>query len=368
MEIGNASLRPDALLLPFLQASQEREAQRCLERLVKEHAEPIIQGIVGRKWCVSFRRQGPRQSPEEVEAEDVCSEALTLVLTRLHAIKSTSTEEPISDFRGYVAVTTYRACDQRLRHKYPQRWSLKNRLRYLLTHQAGFALWQSGDDWLCGFAAWRDANRTRQESSRLQQLRESPRAFAQAALPPREDAARMNPAQVLASIFNRLGSPVEMDELVSAMAQIWGIHEIAIAQPTATDAQGREAASPYERVADTRASVADEAAERAYLHQIWSEIRLLPPRQCAALLLNLRDVQGRGIIALLPLRGVATLRQIAETIDMSAESFAALWHDLPLEDALIAEQLGITRQQVINLRKVARERLARRLRGYQEEK
>jgi len=36
---------------------------------------------------------------------------------------------------------------------------------------------------------------------------------------------------------------------------------------------------------------------------------------------------------------------------------------LPLEDAAIAERLGLTRQQVINLRKSARARLARRMRG-----
>jgi len=34
---------------------------------------------------------------------------------------------------------------------------------------------------------------------------------------------------------------------------------------------------------------------------------------------------------------------------------------LPLEDSAIAQLFGITRQQVINLRKTARERLARRM-------
>jgi hypothetical protein len=40
---------------------------------------------------------------------------------------------------------------------------------------------------------------------------------------------------------------------------------------------------------------------------------------------------------------------------------AAVWNELPLEDAVIAERLGATRQQVINLRKCARARLSRRL-------
>jgi predicted DNA-binding protein (UPF0251 family) len=48
-------------------------------------------------------------------------------------------------------------------------------------------------------------------------------------------------------------------------------------------------------------------------------------------------------------------------MELSTEELAALWNDLPLEDLRIAEMLGISRQQVINLRKSARHRLARRV-------
>ncbi len=102
-------------------------------------------------------------------------------------------------------------------------------------------------------------------------------------------------------------------------------------------------------------------AER--LRRLWRELLQLPVRQRAALLLNLRDAEGHGMIATLPLTGVATMREIAAALEMPAVEFAALWRDLPLEDRRIAELLAITRQQVINLRKCARERLARRLRG-----
>jgi len=46
---------------------------------------------------------------------------------------------------------------------------------------------------------------------------------------------------------------------------------------------------------------------------------------------------------------------------MTIEALAELWNSLPLDDHAIAARLGITRQQVINLRRAARERLARRL-------
>jgi hypothetical protein len=41
-----------------------------------------------------------------------------------------------------------------------------------------------------------------------------------------------------------------------------------------------------------------------------------------------------------------------------------LWESLPLEDTTIAGRFRLTRQQVINARKSARERLTRRLKGF----
>ena len=116
-----------------------------------------------------------------------------------------------------------------------------------------------------------------------------------------------------------------------------------------------------EQIADARAGVDEEFDQRLYVARLWGEVRELPLNQRAALLLNLRDAQGRDLLALLPYTGVASVRQIAEALDIPAAEFAALWNDLPLEDKAIAERLGLTRQQVINLRKSARARLGRRL-------
>jgi len=104
--------------------------------------------------------------------------------------------------------------------------------------------------------------------------------------------------------------------------------------------------------------------KRTFLQRLWEEIQQLPPNQRAALLLNLKDASGGGGIALFPATGIATMRQLAESLEMSAEEFAGLWNELPLEDARIAQILRLTRQQVINARKSARERLTRRLKGF----
>lgn len=92
---------------------------------------------------------------------------------------------------------------------------------------------------------------------------------------------------------------------------------------------------------------------------MWEEILQLPARQRAALLLNLRDAQNRDVIHLLPETGTATEEEIAEALEMPLERFAEMWRKLPLDDASIAAQLGVTRRQVINLRKAARARVWR---------
>jgi DNA-directed RNA polymerase specialized sigma subunit len=120
------------------------------------------------------------------------------------------------------------------------------------------------------------------------------------------------------------------------------------------------------RLSDPRVALDIEVEQRMYVQRLWSEICQLPQRQRAALLLNLKDGKGGDCIALLPLSGVATPREIAALLEIPVEQFAALWNELPLEDAAIAHRLGITRQQVINLRKSARERLARRMKAFEE--
>jgi hypothetical protein len=97
------------------------------------------------------------------------------------------------------------------------------------------------------------------------------------------------------------------------------------------------------------------------LQVLWSEICLLPRRQRVALLLNLRNPQGINIITLLPLTSIATFEEIAHALEIPAGEFETLWANLPLDDLSIARYLGATRQQVINLRKTARERLLRRI-------
>jgi len=66
------------------------------------------------------------------------------------------------------------------------------------------------------------------------------------------------------------------------------------------------------------------------------------------------------MLPLFPITGAASIRQIADAVAMPvAKELAKMWKTIcPDGGFAIAGRLGITRQQVINLRKAARARLA----------
>jgi hypothetical protein len=215
-----------------------------------------------------------------------------------------------------------------LRKRFPERARLKARLRYALTHDPRLAIWQADAGLLCGLAIWQG----REECGALP----SPMSAVDA-----RDAA---PA--LEQIFQVTGKPVLFEDAVDAIAGAWKILDL----DTATLDSVGEAPDAATRVEDLD-----------FARALWAEIRELPPMQRKALLLNLRYGGESNIVSLLILGRIARFDEIAEALEMSRAGLAAIWRGLPIDDATIAERFGITRQQVINLRKSARARLSRRL-------
>jgi hypothetical protein len=162
------------------------------------------------------------------------------------------------------------------------------------------------------------------------------------------------------STLAAIGGPCRFRDLVAALAEVLGETDAAFG---AADTRPADAHDLVDHLEDRGASPAEALEHRDYLERLWSEIILLPMRQRAALLLNLRDEHGGGMLALLPITGIASKPDIARALEVSEEALAELWGTLPRDDQWIAEYLGITRRQVINLRKCARERLTRRMRA-----
>ena len=335
----------DALLEPLLSETSDERADELLLQLINNHAEPVIKGVIRFKLRLSSYRETQR-----AEADDIYQEVLLQLLSLLQKFRKSPEANPIADLRAMAAVIAHRTCARWMRRQFPERHALKNRLHYLVTRQRGFALWQNAEGQLvAGFEVWRD-----QDKPAIRQLPDPLPAHLRSAT----GGKPQDLADTVAAIFNHTGSPIEFDELVSGVVTLLGVSD----QPIESLAEDEDEVALVPDTAEP--DPAWKIEKKMFLRRLWEQLEQLPRNQRAALLLNLRESSGFGCITLFPGMGIANLRQLAAALEMSAEAFAEVWNELPMEDARIAELLGLTRQQVINARKSGRERLARRLKGF----
>ena len=337
----------DPLLKPLLLPTRDEEIDQYLSQLIAIHAEPVIKGIVRHKLHLNSHR-----GIEQSDADDIHQEVVLQLLTALERLRQQPAAHPIGDLRGLTAVIAHRACSQWMRRRFPARHALKNRLSYLFSRHPGFAIWQGiNGKQVAGFAMWQG----RKDAATEEQLeRLSVDETLVARISALKSGKKADWSGALTDIFNCLRAPTEVDGLAGALS---GLLKVEDQIESIDHIQGGDEL----RFSTGQADAAQQAERRIFLQKLWEEVRQLPLNQRAALLLNLRDHEGRGCLALLPALGIASFRQIADALEMGAEKLAELCNGGPVGDAKIAEMLGLTQRQVINARQSARQRLTRRL-------
>ena len=323
-------------LLALVLTSDERVSRAALGRLLRDHAEPVMRRIT--------RSRGVH------DEEEVRSMATVHLIARLETLRREGAS--IEDFSAYVAGITRNCCNQVHRRNNPEYARLKNRVRYLLNHRPRFEVSsEEGDRYLCRLSEWKRAASKKDLAGPLDLTGfVMPRASGAAV-----DGTHLE--ELLTGILDWCGKPVFLDDLVAAVARLTGVRDTHLSLP-ATDSDDTDIG---QLLADISVDVALEVELRSELEKLWMEIRELPRAQRVALLLNLRDSQQRDALMLLPLTGVAGLPEMSAVLELSLNELAVLWNRLPLDDLSIARLLGVSRQQVINLRKSARQRLIRRM-------
>lgn len=303
----------------MLAARTDEERDRALTDLLTADAFWRIDRIVDRKFRTT------RVSADD--REDVRAEVLLRLVNRLRRLTA-DTREPIASFPDYVAAVAFNTFDDFMRRMFPLRAQLKNRIRYVLGRDPRFAIWLHQGTLLAGLEQWRGHPAASGDDLKSMKIEAN------------EDVGMQ-----LEGILGQAGGPMSVDALVGLVGQCRGLNET-----------GRIAANDGR----THRSDLDALDDAQHLAEVWKEICELPRNQRIALLLGARDESGESITRLLPLTRVATVRQMGEALELGPQRFAQLWPDLPLDDNSIAALLGATRQQVINLRKSARNRLERK--------
>jgi DNA-directed RNA polymerase specialized sigma24 family protein len=326
-------------LAAFLGAESENAAEAALPAIFDEGTERVLAEAVRRGLLGSSRRPA--------DADDVASETRLRLIRRLWALRREG-GEIIEDFTAYVATTATRTCYGHLRARFPARTRFRNQVRYSVSRHPETQMEPDAQSvWQCRSRALRRAAPPGSTRAFL----EAPAAFLSLE---RIDRAQPLP-QLVAAVLARLDGPIELDRLVDALAQALGVVD-ATPVGASPDAEGHT----LERVPDPSPGVARVLSDREELQALWEEVAELPVNQRIALLLNLRDPDGGSAMHALPATGIVSMPALARLLEIDDAELRALWDQLPLDDLTIAARLGLTRQQVINLRKSARARLARR--------
>ncbi len=341
MDAPPAAYTSDPLLTAFRAARDQQQADTLLAQLLETEAAPVIARVLRGK-------AGRSDDVGRDSIADLTSAAREELISRLLDFRSDPASTEIRNFRGYVAAVAYNVWAEHLRREKPGRAMLLNRVRYLLenrTRQRGFALWDgpAGERW-CGLQDMRNAALPLVTTPKLQLLCVDPSAVARDAFSGR-DWRRMDMAELLAQLFRWLDAPVELRHLLDALAELLEISD----ERVSIDAQSRPLAEA--EFVDPAASAVDALKWMEYLRWLWAELAHLSMSQRTAFLLHSHVTREFDH------RGVASLRQLAASLGLSAEEFATIWNELPQDDFKIAERLQLQRQQVINLRRVARDRL-----------
>jgi DNA-directed RNA polymerase specialized sigma24 family protein len=346
----------DATLRSYLEATDERVEELLLSRIICEEVDPIIKRALKYKLRSSFNH--PEASYDHAEIEEVYHDIRLSLLKKLRDLKQAPFNHPISNLQSYISTTAQHICNEYLRRKYPYRRQLKDTVCYHLTNHPEFALWKAtGNTRLAGLAAWKsnDVNACAEPDAQFNQalLVELEESLQQM------DAAHLKMQDLIAHIFSFAKRPLELDELTDLIARLRYVKDRPV------ESLEGEGAHLLEQLSSPQDNLDAVIEYRQLLQYLWSEICQLPRLQRIALLLHLKSPRGVNVITLLPATGIATFEQIAAALNIPIEQFESLWTNLPMDDLAIAQYLGASRQQVINLRKNARERLARRVKAFE---
>jgi RNA polymerase sigma factor (sigma-70 family) len=315
----------DALLRPYLDASDRLSEDAQLHELLQTHVCPLIRRVVV-----------ARLADLEQDVEDVCSEANMELLLWLRRLKANPGPFGIDDFPAYTSSIAVNACNRYFRRRNPSRAQVKNQIRYVLATDSRFAIRDLPRGPIgCGLAEWN--------------LADTPllRPDMEIAIESHRDLAVL-----VERIFRAAGGPMELEAVTGVVARVWAIaRDVHVSDIELNRVRGEP--NDMEQSID----------RRRYAVRLWEEICTLPQKQRTALLLHFRDGRGNPALSLFPLSGIAFLPEIAATLGWSESKLSEVWSNLPLDDNSIAELLGCSRQQVINLRMSARKRLANRMRS-----
>lgn len=338
--------------------SQGLGAFRCQTERLLHDAAAVARPLIASKLR-SFASLGSTRPTVDADAlDDLLGETLLRLAARLQQVTDGAAAHPVEHLLSFARAVACNVCCHHFRKESPEWQRCKNAVVYALRRDSGppaLACWMDPHGrHVCGLASARNCHPHNHPNAKHLRLVEHPTDFVRSALPSL-DPESCDLRLLVSGLLAHLAEPVEIVDLVTAIAAVRGARHVRVCGRASGEAD-----DVVDRLVDPAPAVVSQVERRIFARRLWTEIQDLSEKQACAVLLNLRDHRNRGVIAMIVMEGIASFEEIADAVGMPPEQLASLWARLPLGDSAIAGLLGCSRQQVVNTRKAARERLRRR--------
>jgi hypothetical protein len=189
----------DPLLRPLIVSVSEEERRAALESIVTTHVLPVIRAIVRRQ---SYGDRSLRVQ----DTEDITSTIVLRLVRRLQRV-AFDEDEAIERLADFTATSTYNVIHDFLRRHFPERERLKNRVRYVLTHDDRLRREPSAAGPVCTLTAWPKRDEVGQVP--VSWRHNDPEA----------------PADAIVSLLKAASKPLLVSDVVRALGESWNITE-----------------------------------------------------------------------------------------------------------------------------------------------
>ncbi len=295
------------------------------ERLLHE-AAAVARPLIASKLRSFESLGGSAPTVDTDTLDDLLSETLLRVAARLQQVTDGSAAHPVDHLHSFARAVACNVCCRHFREESPEWQRCKNAVVYALGRDGGtpaLAHWTDPHGrHVCGLASVRNGP-TPRRSAKYMRLVEQPSEFVRAALPSLEPES-CDLRSLLSGLLAHLAEPVEIVDLVTAIAALRGARHVRVRGRLAGVADGLG-----DRLVDPAPVVVSQVERRIFARRLWTEIQDLSEKQACAVLLNLRDHRNRGVIALIVMEGMASFEEIADAVGMPPEQLASLWPRLP---------------------------------------
>ena len=334
----------DNLLVPYLSAEEEGERQQQLEELLTLRAAPLIRGVLLRRLGFYVSARGVNENNRD--AEDLYQEAMIRVVQELNQLQP-STGTDIENFELYVSRLAANICIDFLRERSPARTRLKYRLRDLLKRHKDLSTWEYDGEILCGFTAWRNTGKSSFSDQSFWDIEPKLESF-QSLHFENEDIRLVPLSQIVAELFHWVGGPVEIDLLVSMIAYLQDLR----------DQQINSSDDPSAGRCHFPANTTESHLEaNQLLARLWGALLKLPAEQRDVFAFGFEDESGQDLFTVLIAAAIVNWDELARGMGRSVEDAVRLRLRMPMDNALIADELKTSRESVYKWRFRAIQRL-----------